>query len=638
MFQKPKPPRQGPKFMTLASLERAKQEAAKPDRPATAASAPFVLLDDRLSQGAASRLFENPVEILRCDAPNEVEAALARLDEGLARGLSAAGFLSYELGYLFEPKLAHLLPAERDQPLLWMGLFEAPRRLDGPAVARFLEERTDTPHRIDNLRLSLTRDDYLKALAKVKDYIVAGDVYQINLTFKYLFDLAGDPVSLYRELRRKQKVAHGGLIHAEGFDVLSLSPELFIHAVDGQVLAKPMKGTAARRPTAEADAAERVWLHADEKSRAENLMIVDLLRNDLGRVAEIGSVAVPELFSVETYPTVHQMTSSVTARLRAGVGVPELLRSLFPCGSVTGAPKVHAMEIIRELEPRPRGVYTGAVGMLGPDGEVALNVAIRTLMLRREGARTDWRGEMGIGSGIVFDSDPGAEYEECLLKARFLTEPFQPFRLLETMRWRQSGGYDLLERHLNRLANSAAHFGYVCEVSAVRAALGEKAAEFPATDMRVRLTLGEDGDIEIEARPLPAENPNAVLRYALSDRPIDDTSAFFYHKTTRRGFYEAELSRLRATTGCDEVILCNARGELTEGTYTNLFIERNGVLLTPPVASGLLDGTLRRALLDNPDGKTREAVLGPEDLRRADAVYLGNSVRGLVKAVPADNR
>jgi para-aminobenzoate synthetase/4-amino-4-deoxychorismate lyase len=624
--------------MTLASLERAKQEAAQPERPVAAASAPFVLLDDRLSPGAASRLFENPVEILRCDTPHEVEATLARLDEALARGLSAAGFLSYELGYLFEPKLAHLLPSERDQPLLWMGLFEAPRRLDGPAAARFLDDRADTPHRIDNLRLSLAREDYLKALAKVKDYIVAGDVYQINLTFKYLFDLAGDPVSLYRELRRKQRVAHGGLIHAEDFDVLSLSPELFIRAVEGAVLAKPMKGTAARRPTAEADAAERAWLRADEKSRAENLMIVDLLRNDLGRVAEIGSVAVPELFSVETYPTVHQMTSSVTARLRAGVGVPELLRSLFPCGSVTGAPKVHAMEIINELEPNPRGVYTGAVGMLGPDGEIALNVAIRTLMLRRDDARAGWRGEMGIGSGIVFDSDPGAEYEECLLKARFLTEPFQPFRLLETLRWRHTGGYDLLERHLTRLANSATHFGTLCDLSAVRSALSNNVLEFPANDMRVRLTLGEDGDIEIEARPLPAEDPNAVLRYALSDRPIDDTSAFFYHKTTRRVFYETELSRLRAATGCDEVILCNARGELTEGTYTNLFIERDGVLLTPPVASGLLDGTLRRALLESADGRTREAALRPEDLPRADAVYLGNSVRGLVKAVPAESR
>lgn len=620
--------------MPLASLDAPHGDRSRSGH-AGAKPAPFVLLDDRLSAGPASVLFEDPVEIIRCDSPDEAEAALARLAGGLGRGLTAAGFLSYELGYLFEPRLANLLPREREQPLIWMGLFARPRYLDGAATDRFLAEHCRGRHRIGPLRLSLDRRAYLEALAKVTDYIAAGDVYQINLTFKYLFDVTGDPLSLYRELRRKQRVAHGALIHAGDFDVLSLSPELFLRVRDGAVLAKPMKGTAPRRPTGDADAAERAWLHHDAKSRAENLMIVDLLRNDLGRVAEIGSLAVPELFTVETYRTVHQMTSSITGRLRPGVSVPELLRSLFPCGSVTGAPKVRAMEIIRELEQTPRGVYTGAVGRFGPDGEVALNVAIRTLMLRRNGRDGDWRGEMGIGSGIVYDSDPATEFEECLLKGHFLSEPFQPFRLIETMRWSPAGGYDLLERHLDRLAASAAHFGYPCDLAGTRDALEAKTGTFGNGDTRVRLTLGEDGDIGIESAPLPPSNPETVLRYAVSDRPIDRASPFFYHKTTQRAFYEDELARLGAATGCDEVILVNDRGELTEGTWTNLFVERGGRLLTPPLACGLLDGTLRRDLLERAGTTVEERALSPDDLHGAERVYLGNSVRGLMRAVPA---
>ncbi len=592
---------------------------------------PFVLLDDRLTPGKSSVVFENPVDILRCDDPESAEGVLDDLKTALERGLSAAGFLSYELGYLLEPKLAPLLPARRDQPLIWMGIFDKPRYLDQAAVDSFLAARRGGGHRMSDQRLSITRAEYLRALARVKDYILAGDVYQINLTFKYLFNFAGDPLSLYDELRRKQRVAHGAVIHGEDFDVLSLSPELFISVREGKILAKPMKGTARRRPTAALDAAERDWLRGDEKSRAENLMIVDLLRNDLSRAAEIGSLEVPSLFEVETYQTVHQMTSSVRAALRPATGLRDLIQCLFPCGSVTGAPKHRAMEIIRELEPAPRGIYTGAIGMLGPEGQTEFNVAIRTLMLHRDG-----RGEMGIGSGVVYDSQAEAEYEECLLKARFLTDPFDPFRLLETMAWRPHGGHDLLDFHLERLAASAKYFGFPCGIAGVRRALLERAREYRNQDMRVRLTLGEDGDIEVEETPLPRPDPKAVLRYAVGENPIDRDSPFFYHKTTRRGFFDRELALAQAASNCDEVILVNERGELTEGTWTNLFIERHGRLLTPPLDCGLLDGTLRRSLLDEPERAAEVRVLYPEDLRDAAAVYLGNSVRGLVRALPGE--
>ncbi len=599
------------------------------NRPRGADTAPFVLLDDSLSPDGRCTLFEEPVEIIRCDDPAGAEAALEALARAGTRGLHAAGILAYELGYLLEPKLAPLIPEKRAQPLVWMGLFDRKEELDADAAQALIEARSHGGHQTDNLRLSIGRDDYLAAVARVQDYIAAGDVYQINFTFKYLFDLAGDPLSLYGELRRKQRVAHGAFIRAPDFDVLSLSPELFLSVSGGVALAKPMKGTAARGRTPHEDDEIRAWLKRDEKSRAENLMIVDLVRNDLSRVAETGTVRVPELFSVETYPTVHQMTSSVTARLKPGTGARELIQSLFPCGSVTGAPKVRAMEIIRELEPAGRGVYTGAVGSIAPDGDVAFNVAIRTAVIGRDGT-----GEMGIGSGIVFDSEPEAEFEECLLKARFLTEPYEPFRLIETLRWTRDEGYYLLDRHLARLAASAAHFGFRCDGANVRRALETRAAGFGGGVMRVRLLLDEDGESDVTATPITLPAPDALLRYVISPRPVDSGDPFLYHKTTRRGLFDGERARLKAETGCDEVLFANAHGELTEGSTTNLFIERDGKLFTPPVACGLLDGTFRRSLFDDPDKQIEERALKPEDLETAERVFLGNSVRGLVRAQP----
>jgi para-aminobenzoate synthetase/4-amino-4-deoxychorismate lyase len=587
---------------------------------------PFVLLDDSLTPGGRCLLFEKPVEVVRCDEPDQAEAALARVAAAGGRGLYAAGFMSYELGYLMEDKLAGLLPRDRRSALLWFGLFDTPREMDHAAAGKWVRARAKGGYRLDGLSLSVDQAGYLTAARRVKDYIAAGDVYQINLTFKYEFDFSGDPFALYGDLRHRQRVAHGALIAAPGFSVVSLSPELFLRVHDGRAEARPMKGTAPRAADPAADAALAAWLKADEKSRAENLMIVDLLRNDLGRVAEIGSVEVSDLFTVESYPTVHQMTSGITARLRPGVGLPELARGLFPCGSVTGAPKVRAMEIIRELELAPRGVYTGAIGYLAPGGEAAFNVAIRTLVLDAEG-----RGEMGVGSGIVQDSDPEAEFEECLLKARFLTEDRAEFRLIETLRWRPEEGYYLLDRHLSRLAASAAYFGFPCDRAAVERRLRAEDLE-AARPMRVRLLLDAEGEIEIEAVVLQEPEEGRELGFALAERRVDSRDPFFYHKTTRREVYDGELARLRAETGCDEVVFLNERGELTEGSFTNLFVGRDGRLLTPPVSCGLLDGTLRRELIEDPGTRVEERVLGPEDLESADRVFLGNSVRGLLPA------
>ena len=586
---------------------------------------PFVLLDDNRSPEAGSRLYANPVEILRCDEPAEVEATLARIAGARARGLHAVGYLAYELGYALEPKLAPLMPAGRDGPLIWMGLFHAPELLSRAQTAAFLDREVRGAHRLGEIRPSWDRAAYGRAFRQVRDYIAAGDVYQINLTFKLAFDVEGDPLSLYRELRGKQHVAYGAVIRTEADWILSLSPELFVRIDGNRAVGKPMKGTAARGPTPEADEAARAFLRSDEKSRAENLMIVDLIRNDLGRIARIGSVKVDGLFEVETYETVHQMISTVSARLLPDIGADEVIRRLFPCGSITGAPKIRAMEIIRELEAGPRDVYTGAIGWFAPDGDLCLNVAIRTLKIDRAG-----RGEMGIGSGLVYDSDEAAEYEECLLKARFLTVPHRPFELIETMLWQREAGWTLMERHLDRLHRSAAYFGFPCDPETVRAQLEAASLGFAGACCRVRLLLDRDGAIRIAATAIPVPSTAGLMRYAISDRATDSRDPFLFHKTTRRELYDGEFERLSRETGCDEVLFLNERGELTEGSRTNLFLERGGRLLTPPLSSGLLDGTLRRELLAT--GRAQEAVLTLDDLARAEHVFLGNSVRGLLLA------
>ena len=590
-------------------------------------TSPYVLLDDSLTPGGRSLLYTEPVEIVVANAPDEVEAGLDAISAGLARGLHAAGFFSYELGYCLEPKLGALLPERRDVPLFWIGLFGAPRALDDAATRAWLEAKGGLGHaQISDLRLSWSRDAYDQAFAKVLDYIGAGDVYQINLTLKYHFAFGGDQVALYAALRRKQRVAYGALIGMPERSVLSLSPELFFRREGKHMATRPMKGTAPRGRTPREDARLKTWLAVDEKQRAENLMIVDLLRNDLGRVAKIGSVEVTDLFTVETYRSVHQMTSGIRAELRADMGLKDMLRALFPCGSVTGAPKVRAMEIISELEAAPRGIYTGSIGHIEPSGDAQFNVAIRTVVLAGQ------HGEMGIGSGVVADSKADTEFEECLLKAHFLTKVDAPFELIETLRFERGSGFHLLERHLARLQSSASHFGYPFSCETVLAALDTEASRVEAPVALVRLLLAEDGGLTVTSTPIELPAKGTIWRFVVSDQRVDEKDPIFFHKTTRRQFYDREMERQKAATGCDEVIFLNKRGELTEGSRTTLFLELDGRLFTPALTCGLLPGTLREELLDLPRAAASEAIITLDDLARADRIYLGNSVRGLIRA------
>ncbi|MHB1010224.1 MAG: aminodeoxychorismate synthase component I [Propionibacteriaceae bacterium] len=526
------------------------------------------------------------------------------------RGLHAAGFLAYEAGWAMEPALPAVM-VDRRTPLAWFGLFESAVPVSDPCS--LLPDPAGahvgpvTPH--------IGYDTYARRFAVVHDHIRSGDIYQANLTFQASARYAGSPLALYAALRSTSQAGHGAVVWTGSQWVLSLSPELFVSLEGRTVTARPMKGTAARSPDPAVDAALAEDLRLDPKQCAENVMIVDLLRNDLGRVAELGSVAVPRLFEVTTYPTVHQLTSTVTATLRDGLDTLDLVSASFPCGSVTGAPKISAMEILAGLEEGPRGVYCGSVGHLDPSGDASFNVAIRTLVLDEERSTAT----LGLGSGLVADSTPEAEWKECLDKAAFL-DLGRKVELVETMR-HDSGGVRRLELHLARLTSSADALGMACDTSAVRDLVLESTSTVRLPS-RVRVVLGRVG-ATCEVGPLPASPPEP-WSVKLASLPVEPTDFRLRHKTTDRAFHD----RARVDSGADEVVFVREDGLLTEGSFTALFVPRGDVLLTPRVESGALDSVLRRELLAS--GRAVAADLRTYDL--ADGFLLGNSLRGLVRA------
>lgn len=586
----------------------------------TAEAGTVLLVDAIGSRGAL--LFQQPRAIIVCDRLDGVAGALAEVEAAAQGGAHLAGLVAYEAGFAFEPKLAADTLPSPTVPLVWFGIYDSARRLSPGEVSEFLGNGCGTCPSVTDLTFDTSREAYEAAFAAVQRHLAAGDIYQANLTLRARFRFAGDPAALFCRLLARQPVGHAALLNLGHLSVLSLSPELFLERVGPTIRARPMKGTAPRGRTRREDLRAIRELARDPKSQAENVMIVDLMRNDLSRICAPGSVRVPDLFAVETYRTLHQMTSTVEGRLESGAGVAEAFRRLFPCGSITGAPKLRAMEILRDLEKNPRGIYCGAIGHVAPGGDFRFNVAIRTVLID-----ADSRGEAGTGSGIVFDSGVGPEYDESLLKLRFLTDTTPPFALIETLAWTPDAGYLLLGRHLDRLAESARHLGLPCNLAAVEAALASRAAAFSGP-RRVRLELSQDGRFDLTDAAL--EPPPAEWRVVLVETPTDPADPLLYHKTTRRDLYDGVRRELSAATGCDEVLFTNRYGFVTEGSFTTLFVERDGTLLTPALDHGLLPGTLRAALLET--GRAREADLRPGDLEGA-RIYLGNSVRGLVSIV-----
>ena len=608
----------------------------------------FALLDDRgaTPERPTSRLYTGFVHEHRCVGPSELDTVWKRVDADLRAGLQAVLLADYEWG-------AKLLGAgdERlaacDASSLRVLMFSGLQRLSSDGVGAWLQRVHEAPGAagVMNLEASVDPASFTQAIEQIHEAIRAGETYQVNYTYRLHGRAYGTPLDLYRRLRARQPVAYGALIalperFGGGGDgsnlshVLSCSPELFLRHDAGLLTARPMKGTATRVATPEGDSETARHLSIDTKNRAENLMIVDLLRNDLGRVAEVGSVKVPDLFTIEHYPTLFQMTSTVQARLKAGVGMPALLRAVFPCGSITGAPKHHTMKLIAELETTPRGLYCGAIGWLdapkGDDrcGDFCLSVAIRTLTLGEElgGLRPT---RLGVGAGIVLDSRTADEFDECRLKARFLTSVAPGFELFETMLAQPDGSVRYLDRHLARLGHSARVLGFAFDGAAALAAI-QACMPSSGVTSRLRLTLAHDGTVRAVAAPLAAL-PDGPVGLRIAERRLPDVNPLAAHKTSLREHYD-EGVRAAERAGAFDSLFFSASGRVVEGGRSSVFVCRAGRWFTPPLADGVLPGVMRGMILQDPAWNASERSLTIDDLRRADALMVCNALRGPLPA------
>jgi len=608
--------------------------------------APGAVLLESSGPGSAhqsSKLFLEPLRILRASTPSAIPELFAQIESAVAAGQYVAGLLAYECGQAFEP-VAGLPAASPSQlrslpstsPLAWFGVFERSYAFDHrsgefvggapPGLADLVStssnDDTEAASQIE-LAPALTEQEFAHSIDSILEWIRAGDVYQLNFTFPLSGRTTSGPAALYARLRSRQPVDYGAFLHwQQGRHILSFSPELFFridNSATRRITTQPMKGTARRGRTTAEDRAIAERLQSDPKNRAENVMIVDLLRNDLGRLCTFGSVEVRELFALERYPTLWQMTSTIVGNLRPDAGFYDIFRALFPCGSITGAPKVRAMQLIAELERKPRGIYTGAIGFFSRERTV-FNVAIRTISVDGD------KATMGVGSGIVIDSYAADEFRECQLKAEFLTQQEESFPLIETMLWK--GTYPLIELHLDRLTDSADYFGFKCDRDQIRNALLSAVASLSDQQPRkVRLLLDSDGSAHIEHELLPSKLEPQPPRVCISAQRTDANDRFLFHKTTHRPLY-ASAFKAASEAGFADVLFLNQPGEVTEGAISNLFIERAGRWFTPPISCGVLPGVYRRHLLATRP-EIEERVLTLDDLKAADAVHLANAVRGL---------
>lgn len=614
---------------------------------ALASAEPFSLLFHTArysSENHLSLLFCQPVRILQAFTLAEIPAIFAQLEEALADGLHVAGYFAYECGYHFEPTAAAIGPNDERSnialrsaaPLIWLGCYPSPIVFDH-AEGRFVSGDLELLRSVSPLpepvaarqtqtsrhspRWSITLDAYHRAIACILDKIHAGETYQANFTTSVRFSVADGSraaIDLYRSLILQQPVAYSAFLHLGDGKILSLSPELFFRRDGERIVTRPMKGTMPRGLDCIEDEAQAQRLREDPKNRAEHVMIVDLLRSDLGRIALTGSVTVEELFTVEHFSTLLQMTSAISARIPDALDYYAIFRALFPSGSVTGAPKVNTMRIIAALEDQPRGVYCGAIGYFSPDRKAVFNVPIRTLEI------VDQTATMGVGGGIVADSRADQEFNECLLKANFLQRRAPLFELIETMLW--ESGVALLELHLARLEASARYFDFPFDKSSLRDRIAVATQSCaPAASYRLRLLLDRNGACRIEAQLYPVTP--AYGRVALASETVHSDDLFLRHKTTHRALYDRHREMV-ASRHLDDFLFFNERDELTEGAISNLFLERDGCLLTPPVSSGLLPGVYRQHLLET-RANASEQTLFLDDLRSAEKIYLCNALRGL---------
>ena len=570
-------------------------------------------------------LFENPVETLSADSAGEVRGVLERVERAVAGGMSAAGFIAYEAAPAFDP--AHRVESTPDgRPLVWFGIYDSPPRTIGilppPPGGPALETEPEP---------EIPMERHVAAVEKAKRHIFEGDVYQVNLTFRARTAAPPDPWRTFHALAAAHRVPYPAYVDTGALRIVSISPELFLEKTGRNIRTIPMKGTAPRESDADADAAAAEALAEDEKNRAENLMILDMARNDLGKICATGSVEATKMFHVDTYPTLLQMVSEARGVLPEDAGLLQCLDAAFPAASITGAPKIRAMELIAEMEPSPRGIYTGAVGCVLPGGDFLFNVAIRTIEIDARGAA------IGIGGGIVADSDPLGEWNEALLKSRFATVPPLPrFDALETILWKRRDaseaeileGCHLLDKHLERMAKTQRRFDRKWDADSALDASRKALEELPddADYARIRLLAGPSGRCDATAVPLDNPKwPREPLRLVLAERDERGLpAALFRHKTTCRRFHD-EIRRRALELGYDEAIEINAKGEIAEGTISSVFAKIDEKWKTPPLESEILPGIWRAETIARL--RAEEMTILPEELRRAETILVGNSVR-----------
>lgn len=568
-----------------------------------------------------SYLFKKPNKIITADTYDQVFASLNIIDDNIDLNNSGYGLISYEAGYAFEEKLNSII-LNNNETLLKFCFFENSEitRLASAEIEFNFSE--NEKHKITSLHLTKSLNDFSKCIDKIKNHIAEGDTYQVNYTIKAKFNFFDNPVILFKNLVFNQSSQYCAFINNGNDIIISISPELFFSIKDGNIIVKPMKGTIKRGINYYDDLIKITQLKQSEKDKAENLMIVDLLRNDIGKLSVYGSVEVKNLFAVEKYESLFQMVSEINARLNDNIKFSDVLRNIFPCGSITGAPKIRTMQIIKDLEKDMRGIYTGAIGLIKKD-EIIFNVAIRTITLNT----LNGKGELGIGSGIVWDSSSEKEYEETILKSAFLTDPLNYFEIIETMKV-EEGKIFLLDEHLRRLNESADYFMFLFDIDKIKASIQERIEHLDIEKKyMMRISLTKCGKIKSFISNFPVSHDE--IKIIISSNRINTKNPFQYYKTTNRKLYNEEHNYFSARNYFD-VIFFNENDELAEGAVSNIFIKRQNVWYTPPLSSGILAGIYRAYFIKNNDS-VYEKVLYKNDLLNADEILLTNSVRGEVR-------
>lgn len=595
----------------------------------------FALLDNSKAEKnqPVSQLFSNPEAEISCREKNKVEATLHELDAVRKKGGYLCGYISYESAYCFSEhhhsSLFRQLITPSETPFIHFYAFKNRDWLSSTEVDHFLKSRSSSmaSPAIQCLELDRSRQDYVHGVQTIQHYLEQGDSYQINFTMKYHFNYQGDIPKLYHRIRTLQSVEFGALLNFPEFAVLSFSPELFIRKQHDLLEAKPMKGTWKRGGSPKKDNAIIDMMKADPKMLSENLMIVDLIRNDIGRIAKTGTVNTKNLFEIQTFETLHQMVSTVQGNVDPSTSIADILKNLFPCGSITGAPKSRTMEIIQEIEKKQRGIYTGTIGHITPTNDFCFNIPIRTCIVRSDGT-----AEMGIGSGILHESDPAAEYEECLLKGQFLREINHSFRLLESMLYcAKQNVIKHLDDHLDRLRDSANSLLFPFEKHTIIRQL-KLFTNNLTTNHKIRLTLDQKGLLDITAQPLERKiHTSDPLRFVnISQQRTNSHWFLLQHKTTARQLYDQEY-KVHQDNGAYDVLFFNERNHLTEASRHNIFIEKDGQFITSPIASGLLSGIARKQFLQENKDQCLERPITPADLMTANRILLTNAVRGIVE-------